>query len=246
MEDSDTSPGRVARLRRHALGVGVVLALGGVLFAVFSFVRGDRSAAHRAKDSGPVRITLPPPPPPPPPKPPEPRPEEARKEPENPDRPMIDQEPVPAAEPPPEAPPESTPADAPMGTAIPGGDASDSGLAFSRTGGGALIGGTGTGGTGAGRAGAGRWGLFAGRVQSRVGRALAADETTRGAAVNVTARIWADAAGRVTRAVLIGSTGDAAVDAALRDRVLVGLDLGEAPPADMPMPIVMRIIGRRP
>jgi hypothetical protein len=52
--------------------------------------------------------------------------------------------------------------------------------------------------------------------------------------------------GRIARAELAGSTGDPAVDAAIKNQVLTGLQLQEAPPSGMPLPIVMRITERRP
>jgi hypothetical protein len=52
--------------------------------------------------------------------------------------------------------------------------------------------------------------------------------------------------GRISRATLSGSTGDASLDDALKNQVLTGLSLPEAPPSDMPMPIVMMISEARP
>jgi hypothetical protein len=49
-------------------------------------------------------------------------------------------------------------------------------------------------------------------------------------------RVWVDSSGRITRA---SGGGDAAA-------VLEGVRLSGPPPADMPMPIVMRISAKRP
>lgn len=59
-------------------------------------------------------------------------------------------------------------------------------------------------------------------------------------------RLWVDSAGRVTRAKLASSSDDPAVDAAIQNDVLNGLTLPEAPPADMPMPIVLVLNAVRP
>ncbi len=64
--------------------------------------------------------------------------------------------------------------------------------------------------------------------------------------MSIQVRLWADASGRITRVQLVSSSGDAEVDAALRDQVFAGLALREPPPPDMPMPIVTRITSRRP
>jgi TonB family protein len=105
-----------------------------------------------------------------------------------------------------------------------------------------MIGGTGKGGAG----GNSKWGWYAGQVQSRVVSALRNNKRTRAAGMDLKVRIWADASGRVTRATLAGSSGDAAVDRAIKDEILTGLQLDQAPPEGMPMPIVMHIAARRP
>jgi TonB family protein len=64
--------------------------------------------------------------------------------------------------------------------------------------------------------------------------------------MTVTVRVWVDSAGRVTRAILAGSSGRAELDSALKNEVLAGLQLQSPPPEGMPMPIVMRISAKRP
>jgi periplasmic protein TonB len=123
--------------------------------------------------------------------------------------------------------PDRPPAPGPPAT----GPASDEGLA----------GGGGTGGTGDGGGGGSRWGWYAAQVQAAVTDALRRNNVTRDAALKMKVRVWADPTGRVTRAELAGSTGNPSIDAALRNDVLVGLQLSQPPPSDMPMPIVMRI-----
>ncbi len=51
--------------------------------------------------------------------------------------------------------------------------------------------------------------------------------------------------GRVSRVQLVSSTGDAELDAIIRNDVLGGLTLREPPPKDMPMPMVTRVTARR-
>jgi protein TonB len=92
-----------------------------------------------------------------------------------------------------------------------------------------------------------RFGWYAAQVQSRIEQALRDNSHTRGASIpGLRVRIWADNTGRVTRAQLIGSTGNAAIDSAITNEVLTGLQLQEPPPADMAMPIVLRVTAHRP
>ena len=108
--------------------------------------------------------------------------------------------------------------------------------------------GSGGGGLGGGGGGQGtRFGWYAAEVQARIEQALRDNNHTRNASIpGLRVRIWADNVGRVTRAQLIGSTGDAAVDSAITNEVLTGLQLKEPPPSDMPMPIVLRVTAHRP
>lgn len=76
--------------------------------------------------------------------------------------------------------------------------------------------------------------------------ALRQNDKTRDARLKLKVRIWSDANGRITRTELSGSSGDPAVDAAIKNDILTGLQLQEPPPADMPMPIVMQIDEQRP
>jgi len=81
----------------------------------------------------------------------------------------------------------------------------------------------------------------------RIADALRSNATTKTASISsLQVRIWPDASGRITRASLAGSTGNATVDAAIENQVLVGLRLQEPPPAGMKLPIVLRLSARRP
>ena len=170
-----------------------------------------------------------PPPPPPPPPPPKEQPPETEQQEEN-------FEPEEAAEPEPQA---ADPEPAPMGTNIEGNGPDAFGLA--KGGGGGLIGGKG----GGGKKGS-KYGAYAAKVQTSVVQALRSHKKTKSASMNVTARIWLDASGRVTRATLTGSSGDSVRDAAIREEILTGLQFQAPPPDGMPMPIVMRLKATRP
>lgn len=139
-----------------------------------------------------------------------------------------------------EAKPDKPPdAPAPIGTGItgPGNDG------FNLGGG---SGSGGFGGNGQGGGGGSRFGWYAGKVQSRIADALRRNNRTRTASMDLKVRIWPDESGRVTRAQLSGSTGDPALDQVIRDQVLTGLQLDEAPPQGMRLPIVLRLSAIKP
>lgn len=203
----------------------IKVILGGVLIVALgvSFIGAPKSAPKK-KSSGPVMISLPPPPPP-------------KEQPPEPDTPKEEKfTPEEAPEPEPQAAPEP----APMGTNIEGNGPDAFGLA--KGGGGGMIGGTGTGKGGKGS----KYGGYASQVQGSVVQALRNHKKTKSASLNITARIWLDATGRVTRATISGSSGDPATDAALRNEILTGLQMQAPPPEGMPMPIVMRLKATRP
>ena len=150
---------------------------------------------------------------------------------------MVAQEEVKPDEQKPDDKPADKPADEPLGTALGGGDGS--GLGLGGGGGGGMIGGS-------GRKGGSKWGWYAGQVQNRISEALRSNKVTRKASAAIVVRIWPDASGRISKVTLGSSTGDPAVDDAIKNQVLIGLVLNEPPPADMPMPINLRITARKP
>ena len=155
---------------------------------------------------------------------------------------MIDQTPVPVDEP---KPVEPQPADDPpadLGTNIKGDGPADG---FGLSGNKGIGGGTGRGLGGNGTAASSRWGWYAAKVQSSIGEALRRNPLTREAVLNHKVRVWPDNTGRIARAKLESSTGDAAMDAAITS-ALTGVQLAEAPPAGMPAPILLRLSARRP
>lgn len=99
---------------------------------------------------------------------------------------------------------------------------------------------------GRGGGGGSRWGWYGSIVTAQATAALQANPRTRGMTTQIQVRLWADATGRITRVQLSPSTGDAALDAVIRDEVLGRLTLREPPPRDMPMPLVTRVTAHRP
>jgi hypothetical protein len=87
-----------------------------------------------------------------------------------------------------------------------------------------------------------RFGRYAAQVQSGIKEALLQNNKTSTASISgVVIRIWIDKTARVTRAQLVDTTGNPSLDSAITNDVLTGLQLKEAPPSDMPMPIVLRL-----
>ena len=216
-------------LRRYrvAIGFGTALVLlGGGAFAAYFL--SSKPAPPRSPQEIMVHLEPPPLPPPPPPPPPKTPPPPREK--------MVEQPPVKPQEAKPKA---EAKIDKPPG--LPGPKASGPPSDFG-------IGGSGGngGGLGGGDGGQSKFGWYAEEVQNRIAEALHQNSKTQNATLQLKIRIWADSSGRITRAELAGSSGDPAVDAAIRNEVLIGLQLADPPPQDMPMPIIMRVIARRP
>lgn len=225
---TDEGPGFFQR-HRSATIVLALAATGALVFFWNDIFPKKKGAAPRRENV--VVVSVPPPPPPPPPpiaQPPPPPVEEKMIE-----QAPVDNEPKPAATP-------DEPPPASIGTNIAGGGPPD---AFGLSGAGR----SGIGGAGTGRQQQrSRWGWYASQVQSRVQEAVRTNKATRAANLRADVKIWADSTGRVTRAAIASSTGNSALDAALRDQVLTGMRLSEAPPEGMPMPITLRVTARRP
>ncbi|MGC1480619.1 MAG: hypothetical protein WA771_08940 [Chthoniobacterales bacterium] len=228
IDDDEDEPGFFRRF-----GVLIVIALLLLGVAAYFVLNPGESKPSRPQQSITMVTLPPPPPPPPPPTPPPPPPEPIdREDVPEPEDDMVMQDPVAEAEPLSEPEPELPP-DEPMGTSIQG-DGPPDGFGLSGSGNGMRIGGSGSGGSGGG--GGTVWGNYAAGVQSTVANALRGDKRTRSTTMSTQIRVWADSSGRITRV----EGGGAAAS------VLQGLRLRSAPPADMPMPIVMKISAKRP
>ena len=214
---------------KSRLIIGILLT--GVLSGgVISFLNAPAEKSRPvAKKNDIISITLPPPPPPPKVEPPPPKQAPPPKE------EMVEQEPVDKLDTPDEAPSKDSQEEA-LGTNI-AGNGPDMGLR------------AGNGGGTRNRIGGGRhsgkWDNFAVKVQNTIAETLRQNPGTRNASFSMMVRVWADANGRITRALPVGTSGNSSVDLAIRNQVFAGLQLPEPPPADMPMPINMRISARK-
>ena len=89
-----------------------------------------------------------------------------------------------------------------------------------------------------------RFGWYYARIASEIENVFRKQKRLSTASTRVELRVWADESGRVGRVQLIRSTGNPELDDAIQS--VVGLRLGEAPPRDIPMPMLARFTARRP
>jgi len=228
-------------LQRYRGAIGFVATIAILAAAVGLAIKmlGGHSESPKGPQITMIKL-LPPPPTPPPTPPPEVKPQPTAQEMVE-QKQMMEPETKPEKEQKRDEPPKAhdkAPA-GPLGLNTKGEGAGDAFGLVGKPGGNGLFGDGGGG-------GGSRWGWYAGEVQARVQDALQKNQKTRSATLRVEVRIWPDTTGRVTRAELVGSTGDPALDAAVKGEVLTGLQLQEPPPAGMPLPIVMRLTARRP
>jgi protein TonB len=210
---------RYMRYLPVAIGVGLVLV---VMLVVYVFRDAFQKPVSTKKQVQQITVLQPPPPPPPPPpeqKPPEPEiKEEKIEQPEEPEP-----EPEQAEEPP--------PGDN-LGVDGEGGAGSDSFGLVGKKGGHGLIGGGGNAIV-----------YYGQQIQRQLADALQRNlsDKARSQKFSAIASVWIAADGRVARAELSGSSGQADVDDALKS-ALAGMRLTlKAPPENMPQPLKIRI-----
>ena len=91
-----------------------------------------------------------------------------------------------------------------------------------------------------------KWRAYASEIASNIQQAMQHNPRTRAANLTVNVRVWPDSRSKAARAQLATSTGDPQLDRAIRDEILSGIVLSDPPPADMPLPVTLRIAARRP
>jgi TonB family protein len=90
------------------------------------------------------------------------------------------------------------------------------------------------------------WAPYASQAATRIAEAMRHHSRLKSASMQgIRVRVWIDAAGRITRATT-QSTGDAALDSALQNEVLTGMQLSGPPPEGMKMPVNLKVTARRP
>ena len=221
VEDDDDEDEGGSGKGKVIMGLVVLAAIGGVIFAAKQF---STSGPAPQKQETQIIAFLPPPPPPPPPPKPTPPPEVVQEK-----KQMIVQDEIKEPEEKPDDKPQPPAPQMSTGIKGPGGDASLAGS------------GNGTSFGGPPKKRGSQFGWYAGPVQNRVADALRTNRATRSAKLEgVLVKIWPDSNARISRVEFKTGTGQPAVDDAIR-QALFGLSLDAPPPADMPLPIILRL-----
>lgn len=227
---------RPAWLRYTIVGVSIVVVLGTIAWLARILFTGPAVSPKKAQQ---ITLLKTPPPPPPPPKPQEKPPEPVKREEVKIDQPKPVDSPKPADEPPPLK---------PLGIDAEGSGAGDGfGLAANK--GGRDITSIGAVGTGKGGGVAGVQRSFYGdSLQRHIQAILARQDAMRLFDHRSYVDLWVGPDGKIRRAVLEGTTAARnpdsvrAIEAALA--ALIGTGLREPPPAEMAMPIRVRLSNR--
>ncbi|AXQ30357.1 energy transducer TonB [Solimonas sp. K1W22B-7] len=223
---------RKGKKRRRPLAVWLVGAVGlALLVGVVLMLTGKKDTPKKAVSSV-VQLKLLTPPPPPPPPPP-PKPEEKVVEEKTPQPEMKVEELD--TKPPSEDPPSDEPPGPPALDAVGEGAGDGFGLA-GKPGGSGYGNGGGGGGT--------RFGWYYSKVHDRVLQAMERRNRLKDKKHDVTAQVWLDAAGRVERVKLVGSTGESDLDQMILDTLRSMAQIDEPPPGDMPQPVNVRLGAR--
>ena len=207
------------KVRKYAMPAIAVLVLLAGGFGIYRVVSGE-SPRKRVLET--VAIKLVPPPPPevkPPPEPPK-MVEEQKIEPPV-DKPMD----APKDEPPP----------GPLALDAKGEAGSDSFGLGGKLGGADFLGGGG-GGT--------RFGHFAILMQTSISKSIHDDEKLNAEKFRATVKVWLSELGKIQRVQVLHTTGDPGTDNRIEQVIGAMPALPEAPPKDMPQPIVVRIGAR--
>jgi outer membrane biosynthesis protein TonB len=238
---------RLARfVRANALGVCATLILLGLASFAVRWIAKNRETPppRKVMQFTMVNVEKPAPPKtPPPPPPPQPQKvEEAREE------PQANRVELKAMDiPPPDAPPPA-PGGGQLALASEGEGPGDAFNLAGNPGGRGLLSGGGLGdGTGIGGGSgdaAGRYAWYYARMQPDIEAVLRRSKKLAATSTVAELRIWWDGSGRITRVQPVGSSAHPAI--ADEFKALVGLQLRQPPPADVPMPVIMRIKALRP
>jgi periplasmic protein TonB len=208
---------------RHLPAIAFAILATFLGVGVFSYVRGLISGAPTPtkKVVQEIHVIRPPPPPPDEPPPPPPPPEEKVNVPDPQNKP----DPTPTNEPPPSE---------HLGLDAEGGAGGDAFGLVGNKGGRELVGG------GGGNA----YVWYAGLLKSEITDALQTESSARSGGYSVIVRVWVRPDGTIERVHIVQGSGDHKRDQMIEGALSRITRLSQAPPADMPEPISLRIVSR--
>ncbi len=244
----DRFEGLARFVRANGVGIAAALLLAGLASAAARWILKNREAPPPRKIVQFTMVNIEKPPPPKAPSPPPPT-QQLQKVEETHDEPQANRVELKALDvPPPDAPP-PTPGGGQLALAAQGDGPGDAFHLAGNPGGRGLLGGGGLGdgsgsGLGAGSDASARYAWYYARMQPEIEGVLRRSKKLAAAQTVAELRIWWEPSGRVTRVQPVGSSADPAL--ADEFRALVGLQLRHPPPADVPMPVIMRIKAHRP
>lgn len=213
---------RWQRLRWPLLILLVLLLLAGLVTWLIRLL--DAPEPKKKKVMQEIALVKPPPPPPPPKTPPPPKQEIQEKM----DVPKPQEQPTQ---------PDPVPPPGPDLAVDAAGSGSGDGFGLLGKKGGVDLVGSGIGGS--------RFAWYGGQVKDRIQEAIARDKRLREAGeFQRVVHLWIGAAGQVTRVELVGPAENAELDKALREVLRALGQMREGPPADMPMPVRLRVSAR--
>ena len=213
---------RLQRLRWTLLVLLVFLVVAGLVVWLIRLL--DVPEPKKKKVMQEIALIKPPPPPPPPKTPPPPK-EEIR---ERIDVPKPQEQPTQPTEAPPPGPDLAVDA---------AGSGSGDGFGLLGKKGGVDLVGSGIGGS--------RFAWYGGQVKDRIQEAIARDQRLREVGeYQRIVHVWVSASGQITRIELVGPAESAELDKALQAVLRMLPPLREGPPADMPMPLRLRVSAR--
>jgi outer membrane biosynthesis protein TonB len=236
-------------VRANAAAVAAALVLVGFAAVAVRWIarHSDKPAPRKVVQFTMVNVERPPPPKPPP--TPPPPPQQPQKVEETHDEPRTNRVELKAVDvPPPDAPP-PTPGGGRLALAAEGEGPGDAFALAGNPGGKGILSGGGLGegsgsGLGSGGDAAARYAWYYARMQPEIEAVLRRSKKLASSQTVAELRIWWDAAGRITRVQPVGNSADPQV--ADEFRALVGLQLRQVPPSDVPNPVIMRIRAHRP
>jgi len=210
---------------RVLCGCALLLVLLAALVIWLINAYGSGEQAKKKKVIQEISLVKPPPPPPPP-KVPPPKMEEIK---QKIDVPRPDEAPTKSEQAPPPGPD--------LAVDAAGSGAGDGFGLVGKKGGADLIGSVGGGGS--------RFGWYGAMLKERIQDAILKDKKLREAgAYQRVVSIWIDASGAVSRVEVLGAGESAEMNSAIKEALIGLAPLKEAPPADMPQPIRVRVSAR--